>query len=321
MKDRIAAFDIEKGIAILLVIVGHNFLIPRWIPHWIYLFHMPLFFLLAGWFHKTSTDYKTVAVKSARRLLLPFGFITLLMVLYNLLSAIKYGNQEILTDQFIAILFPTGIRHAWMNPSGPPDIGAIWFLPALFWCKNVANYLLSKNMNRVFIIGFAIIATLIDRYLISLPFGILPGLSAMMFYIIGEYFSTRSIKIWLIVICMLCWIAAWFFSSVSMITCEYRFFPLEVFSACGATLAFWWFSSIIEQRMHYSGKVLAWLGRTSMAILCIHTLLRNCYILEHLPLEQVWYIQLPLEIMAIIAITWFCTRIPITRKIFGIAHP
>ena len=48
MNERLAIFDILKGIGILLVIVGHTFM--KEIGPYILAFHMPLFFIVAGYF-------------------------------------------------------------------------------------------------------------------------------------------------------------------------------------------------------------------------------------------------------------------------------
>lgn len=49
-KTRVVTFDILKGIGILLVIVGHTFM--KEIGPCIQAFHMPLFFIVAGFFYK-----------------------------------------------------------------------------------------------------------------------------------------------------------------------------------------------------------------------------------------------------------------------------
>ena len=49
-KARIETFDILKGIGILFVIVGHTFM--KEIGPFIQSFHMPLFFIVAGYFYK-----------------------------------------------------------------------------------------------------------------------------------------------------------------------------------------------------------------------------------------------------------------------------
>ena len=46
--------DFLKGVGIFLVILGHH---QNSINGWIYSFHMPLFFLLAGVFHKNEEKY------------------------------------------------------------------------------------------------------------------------------------------------------------------------------------------------------------------------------------------------------------------------
>ena len=56
-KIRDITFDIAKGIGIVLVVIGHY--IPDTAPSWyigfvsfVYHFHMPLFFMIAGFFKK-----------------------------------------------------------------------------------------------------------------------------------------------------------------------------------------------------------------------------------------------------------------------------
>lgn len=55
-QNRDNTIDITKGIGILLVIVGHTGGLPAdtYIHHFIYSFHMPLFFILGGFLFKPS---------------------------------------------------------------------------------------------------------------------------------------------------------------------------------------------------------------------------------------------------------------------------
>lgn len=48
-KERDLSFDIAKGIAIFLMVIGHTS-IPKIANTWIYSFHMPLFFFVSGVF-------------------------------------------------------------------------------------------------------------------------------------------------------------------------------------------------------------------------------------------------------------------------------
>lgn len=51
-SKRIEYIDVAKGVTILLVIVGHVSHLPEPIKSSIYSFHMPLFFLLSGYFFR-----------------------------------------------------------------------------------------------------------------------------------------------------------------------------------------------------------------------------------------------------------------------------
>lgn len=50
--ERLKWIDIAKGIGVLLVIAGHMHAMPTVIKNFIYGFHMPLFFMLAGYCFK-----------------------------------------------------------------------------------------------------------------------------------------------------------------------------------------------------------------------------------------------------------------------------
>lgn len=47
MRDR--SIDAAKGIAIILVVLGHVCTGIPWLVKWIYSFHMPLFFMISGY--------------------------------------------------------------------------------------------------------------------------------------------------------------------------------------------------------------------------------------------------------------------------------
>ena len=48
MYKRDYSIDIARGLACLLVVVGHVPTIPSFLHTWIYSFHMPLFFIISG---------------------------------------------------------------------------------------------------------------------------------------------------------------------------------------------------------------------------------------------------------------------------------
>jgi len=56
MAQRNVEIDIMKGIAILCVMVGHTYWRPDWFATIIYSFHIPIFFLISGYFAKTREE-------------------------------------------------------------------------------------------------------------------------------------------------------------------------------------------------------------------------------------------------------------------------
>ena len=83
MKERIAHYDIAKGILILLMLVGHVW-VEGWVRRWIYVFHMPAFFLISGMLQRNSASLQKplyrLALKKARSFLIPYFFFEMLSV-------------------------------------------------------------------------------------------------------------------------------------------------------------------------------------------------------------------------------------------------
>lgn len=107
--ERDIRIDILKGIGIILVVWGHATAI---LIKEICIFHMPLFFFLAGMFYHPKQGF---IQSRAKRLLIPFGE-------YSLIFAVFYfsmGLQGIPLDKL-------SIHHIAAFD------GPLWFLVALF---------------------------------------------------------------------------------------------------------------------------------------------------------------------------------------------
>lgn len=69
MKNRIGYIDMSKGLAIILVIIGHSSFVPNNAKLLLYSFHIPLFFFLSGFTlnvrkYETFSGYCLNKVKS-----------------------------------------------------------------------------------------------------------------------------------------------------------------------------------------------------------------------------------------------------------------
>lgn len=115
---RYREIDILKGVAMLLVMLGHSYLqVPfnsleasewsMWLHKSIYSFHMPLFFVVSGFLFYGSSDNDTGSVikKKALKLLIPYLFVTLIVMTAKLFAPGAMADNSICTGFFHSLKF------------------------------------------------------------------------------------------------------------------------------------------------------------------------------------------------------------------------
>ena len=124
--NRIAWLDQLKGFGIILMVYGHNF--PA-LEEYIYSFHMPLFFIVAGMFHPKKMNI-TIIKKRVQQILIPYFLWSFMLFGFWLFIGRKFGESGNLdlsiTKNFIGIFFAQGDIN-YMNWGIP-----MWFLPTIF---------------------------------------------------------------------------------------------------------------------------------------------------------------------------------------------
>ncbi|AKG03684.1 hypothetical protein AAV35_002030 [Salimicrobium jeotgali] len=177
--ERDAFFDNAKLFLIVLVVFGHaiqpmtnDSVFVYNLYTFIYIFHMPAFILLAGFFAKGSRDKKYI-LQMVKKLLLP----------YFLFQAVYSGYYYALGDE------------GWYNGFFHPH-WSLWFLISLFcW--------------HILLIGFKKLPPLLG-ILISLELGLVIGYFSDIghtyslsrtfvffpFFLAGYWLTTRQVKVW-----------------------------------------------------------------------------------------------------------------------------
>ena len=316
--QRNVTLDIMKGIGMVAVILGHTYTIPTHPYRNIFFsFHMPLFFILAGYFYKFDQDVKGRLKKDFKRLVVPYILTASLFLVYDFIKACYYHDANCLVFGIISVLYGSGSLHSSIYLSNVPIVGPIWFLLALFWCKVVYNYLIVNNHHANYLVlGIAIAATLLDRYVINLPFSLLPGLSAMVFYVIGVIVKKYSVSWPLITLCIFCWIVSIMYSHIWMAQCHYGFYPIDVLGACGGTAFVYWISTIVRKTCF--SHPLSWVGFHSLLILCIHSLDMNFNFCSKCNIPEIWYCQALFKVSFCVIFTIIATRLAFVRRMFGL---
>ena len=274
-NNRNIALDIAKGFGILLVIVGHTVGLKHICHELIYCFHMPLFFIIAGYLYHRQ-DIKSLLVKSAKRLLLPWMVTLLMLIAICFLT----GNKTEAWGFMQGVLFPDGSRWDNLLWPGIHSSGAIWFLPALFWCRIIYTMIEQRlgKKSMLVTVPLTIIAILLGRFVLNLLLAIQVGCSALVFYEFG--YRARCMNVlekkvpwWSVVLFVPIWIFYERYVTVNMFWYQYGWtYPIDVLIACTMTFIVVRVSDYLS-RVSGVSDVLAWIGKNSLYILCIHTLM------------------------------------------------
>ncbi len=137
MSERNTSIDIAKGIGIILVVFGHNWIIAH--DHGelfriIFSFHMPLFFFLSGAVLHQDTDFRDFLVFKIDALLKPFFVV---LSAWGLARIVWSGIDA--RSYFLGMLYGTGSTIEWVP---------LWYLPHLFLAIILA-WILLRLMNRL----------------------------------------------------------------------------------------------------------------------------------------------------------------------------
>ena len=255
------------------MILGHCGEIP-YMPfrHFIFTFHMPLFFIISGYFFKRKSIKKSL-ISDIRHLMYPYFFTCCALIVLSLLLAFHNGNyRQVIYYIAAAFIGSGGSTRSCLYLSHVPSIGAIWFFPALFICKNIYNYIsIYSIQKRMFYSSIIFVcATIIGRYLIFIPFSVLSGLSAIIFYAIGDFFKTQfKIKAIHWILGITCWIIAFEYSHLYIVNPQIDLYFIDVIGATTASVICFLFSKKIEC-VRYFSQFLSWLGKNTMYVLCFH---------------------------------------------------
>lgn len=130
--ERLEWVDTAKGVGIVVVVAGH-IVSSLAVVVAIYLWHMPLFFLLSGYLFAPREPAGYLRQK-ARHLLVPYlSFLLLLSIVPVLQGDLKHVAR---------MLFGGRVLHGWF--------GVFWFVPVLFVTQQLANRLIPRLSTRRF---------------------------------------------------------------------------------------------------------------------------------------------------------------------------
>lgn len=130
-KQRSIGIDTARGIAIILMVIGHA-AAPEWLNKLIFGFHMPLFFLLSGYLFNRekwlSLGFSSFAKKRAKDYLVPYFVLAAVNLLLQLVIEFRHAGLS----EIVRHIGKSAFAIVYANGRGMPLCGQLWFLPCLF---------------------------------------------------------------------------------------------------------------------------------------------------------------------------------------------
>lgn len=131
MDKRDYSIDIARGLACLLVVVGHVPTTPSLLHTWIYSFHMPLFFIISGIVLNADDSFSVFLKKRVKSLLVPYFSLNLCVWIIETLirvagSVFAPQNLEVRTilDNFVGTIIGYRLTNYYY---------ILWFVITLFF--------------------------------------------------------------------------------------------------------------------------------------------------------------------------------------------
>ena len=275
-ENRIEYIDIARGIAIILMVLGHviDVSLSR---NFIFSFHMPLFIIISGFFYKDDS-WKNAIVKGIKKLIIPY---IICIIITDILLAIFNRNIEYINviDFLKQIFFSYAFSGIFTFFNAKP-LSHLWFFPLLLLTKLIFKYdktVCKNEFQMLALITFEVyIGYIFGVFRIFLPWSFDVALYSLIFYYFGyllkkynileKIFSNKSVlalltTIWLLGMCL---------NSIELAT---RRYPGGIWCAivaiCGSVVVIY-ISKLIDNRLKNISKILKWYGKNSCWIILLH---------------------------------------------------
>lgn len=303
--------DIAKGIGIILVVFGHGYSSHNPFYYWISSFHMPLFFLVTGIVYgMRGTEYRASQFpwrKKLRAMFVPY-------LIWGLFTQCTLGMLKILGGAAPGEVFSSIFSQLLRG-----NAGFLWFLPALFLAE-LMFFLCSTDRLRLpaamllggFGLFFPTLAALPDYdSRVLLAFG----------FITAGYFGHSILftpgKPLILLLCTCLSFGLGVANGEVILPGGQLGNPILFFitSFCGSYIVIQ-VSHTIGQHGKKSAALLAWFGKNSIIILCVHNLFtEGIRLLDHKTIGilstsgffEGFLIAVPTLVMMLPVIT-FCNR-------------
>ena len=279
MVNRNRTVDIIRGISILAIIFGH--LGVDMIARVVFTFHVPIFFIITGYYIKPS-EFLPFLRKKTYSLLVPYIITCLVMAgIAIIIAFFKHADCAYAFTRWIRAGF-YGAGSYYKLPEMFEPVGAIWFILASFWSTLLFQICLKwKPIFRIlwvcliFLIGYYT-----PKWLFWFPFSVQAGCCAVLFLYIGYcvHLCIRTLKELEMEVRMaanLLFFAVWIgfictFKTFSFVSCNFGRGIVDIIGSVAGSYCIYVIGTLINRNLKLISKYLEFLGRNSLTVLCVH---------------------------------------------------
>lgn len=285
-NDRLLWVDIAKGIAILSVIYEHT-ICGSLLAEICRSFHIPLFFVLAGYFIRQGNFWQRTK-KDVKTLLGPYTITVILGFVCNLFFSGDWKSAE--QWRYLSVLYAKswffGMSFSSTILTDVLSVMMVWFVVCLFFAKlmfnGINNYFVSERVKAGIVLVLAVTGWFIGTKVAFLPYSFDVAMVAVFFLYAGNCLSLagwspqkedfRKGRFYLLLIVLL---AIWLFyfrtGNIIMPLRMYPMFPMCVIGAFCGCMIMSYTAKFCEQNILLT-KILAFFGKNSLIVLIVHSL-------------------------------------------------
>ena len=338
VDKRVQYIDIARGIAILCIILGHQGISE--VNHVVFTFHVPIFFLVTGYFSNTKLSIGEFVKNKIRALLVPYVCTCILTIVFAAALAWMQGGDVVYTiKEWVWAAF-YGAGDTYYEPFYIKKIGALWFLWAMFWGSIFMRISLQmkKTIRLIFILSLFVAGYWTSHHMFWFPLSVQAGCCATLFIYIG-YLAKQSKHIYQqlpVEVKTLSIIAAIVlfgdfvlnFKSFWLVHCDMGRGMIDIIGSLCACYLLLLLSREIEKRCRRLTIMLAYLGKYSLIVLCVHILELNVFpwglVKENMMMGwgieelQAKYVLMLIKVLCIVVVSYVCSKIRFVTWLFGL---
>lgn len=307
--------DVVKGLGILLVVAGHIFIGD--VSRLIYVFHMPLFFIVGGMLFKINHDKIGFFYKKIVHLILPyFSFLLLIKIAQ---WSVYWVSDDYQIESYFVELAGMALGGAYLTGW----TGVFWFVTCFFVTQQLANYILCEFSSRNAVLTFIIMygfATANSAFFpsIRVPLGLNFVLISAPFFYIGYLYKNASFGLERLLGVVVLLIGAGLFVSGFDIEYDIKYtkYGIPIFSFLLSTVIVFYLIEVIKYGEKYSllSQCMAVFGSASMVIMYLHQPIQLG--MKEIAGVNDQYLRFFASVLISLAVYFFMKRFVVFRAIF-----